>query len=235
MIVIQYSIKDLLALMECAGKNDVRYYLNGIHLTVGADFNTGRMAGRITATNGHILMQGAIDSDDIQVIDEESVLREMVLDIESLKKYVKKPKAKGTDRCEFYIGSDQSVSYCDLNDSTVQLPIKTIDGRYPEVHRVMRTAMDSPQVKETGGPISAHYLKIIAKVTELVCDAMANTTAPVIWNKENQMSVVQFFGRSDLLMVAMGCRTALDEMHRSLPYWAERDLMDETDHANTGT
>jgi hypothetical protein len=95
--------------------------------------------------------------------------------------------------------------------------------------------MDSPQVAETSAPVSAKYLKTIAKIAELVTGSNDTSVAPVIWPKESTHAVVQFFNRSDLLMVAMGCRTALDEMHRSMPYWAERDLMDETDHANTGT
>jgi DNA polymerase III sliding clamp (beta) subunit (PCNA family) len=235
MITIEYSIKDLLAIMECASDEEVRYYLRGVHLDIGRDFNTGRMAGRLCATNGQILMTAALDREDFTVTDENAVKRELILDIDSLKKYVKKPKVKGVDKCEITLKSDGTVWYCDLNDVQVTYPINVVDGRFPEVIRVIRSAMDSPQVAETIAPVSALYLKTIAKVAELVNTERLLSVAPIIWPKQSTHNVVQFASRSDMLMVVMGCRTPLDEVNRTMPYWLERDLMDETDHADTGT
>ena len=237
MITVNYSITDLLAVMEFAGKNDTRFYLNGIRLEVGADFNNGRMAGRIDATNGHVLVASALDSEDISVVDEESRLRELILDINSLKRFVKKPRAKDQDECQFII-TGQDVHYIDQNNPTVLFPIDVIDGRYPDTLRVLKSALISNSVADNFNPVSADYLQVIGKATKLF---MANTNthgdgiAPVIHAKDSGHNLIQLSGRPDVIMIAMGCRVDQSALHQDIPYWLERDLMDETDHSDTGT
>jgi len=237
MISVNFSITDLLAVMDFAGKNDTRFYLNGVRLHVGADFNNGRMAGRIDATNGHVLVACALDSEDITVMDEESRLRELILDINSLKRFVKKPRAKDRDDCQFII-TGQNVHYIDQNDPSVLFPIDVIDGRYPDTLRVLKSAFISESVADNFSPVSADYLSVISKATKLF---MANTNthgdgiAPIIHAKDSGHNLIQLSGRPDVVMIAMGCRVNQSELHKDIPYWLERDLMDETDHSDTGT
>lgn len=237
MIKVKFSITDLLAVMEFSGKSDVRYYLNGIRLNVGADFNSGRMGGRIDATNGHVLVVCALDHEDVVAVDEESKLRELILDINSLKRFVKKPRAKDRDECEFVI-TGQTVHYIDMNEPSVMYPIEVVEGRYPDTLRVIKSAFMSDSVADGFNPISAHYLPVIGKVTKLFMERSnisADAIAPVIHAKESGHHLIQLPERSDVIMIAMGCRVNQGELHKDVPYWLDRDLMDETDHADTGT
>ena len=237
MITVDFSITDLLAVMEFAGKNDTRFYLNGVRLEVGADFNNGRMAGRIDATNGHVLVACALDSEDITVVDEESKLRELILDIDSLKRFVKKPRAKDRDDCQFVItGTD--VHYIDMNNPSVLYPIDIIDGRYPDTLRVLKSAFMSDSIADNFNPISADYLQVVGKATKLFAmntNVHGSGIAPVIHAKESGHNLIQIADRPDVVMIAMGCRVDQAGLHKDVPYWLERDLMDETDQADTGT
>ena len=237
MITVNFSITDLLAVMEFAGKNDTRFYLNGVRLEVGADFNNGRMAGRIDATNGHVLVACALDSEDITVVDEESKLRELILDIHSLKRFVKKPRAKDRDDCQFVI-TGTNVHYIDMNNPSVLYPIDIVDGRYPDTLRVLKSAFLSITTADKFNPISAHYLGVIGKATKLFMDRSNVTVdgiAPVIYPKESGHNLIHVQERPDIVMIAMGCRVDHKDFPKDVPYWLERDLMDETDHADTGT
>lgn len=237
MITVNFSITDLLAVMEFAGKNDTRFYLNGVRLEVGADFNNGRMAGRIDATNGHVLVACALDSEDITVVDEESKLRELILDINSLKRFVKKPRAKDRDECQFVItGTD--VHYIDMNSPSVLYPIDIVDGQYPDTLRVLKSAFMSDSIADNFNPISADYLQVVGKATKLFAmntNVHGSGIAPVIHAKESGHNLIQIADRPDVVMIAMGCRVDQVGLHKDVPYWLERDLMDETDHADTGT
>jgi len=237
MVHVNFSITDLLAVMEFAGKNDTRFYLNGIRIHVGADFNNGRMAGRIDATNGHILVACALDSEDIHVGEGLPKLHEIILDINSLKRFVKKPRAKDRDECEFVIASD-SVHYIDLNNPSVLYPIDIVDGRYPDTLRVLKSAFMSDSIADNFNPISADYLQVVGKATKLFAmntNVHGSGIAPVIHAKESGHNLIQIADRPDVVMIAMGCRVDQSELHKDVPYWLERDLMDETDHSDTGT
>lgn len=237
MITVNFSITDLLAVMEFSGKDDTRFYLNGVRLHVGADFNTGRMAGCIDATNGHILVACALDSEDISVVDEQSKLRELILDIHSLKRFVKKPRAKDRDDCQFVI-TGETVHYIDQNNPSVLFPIDVIDGRYPDTLRVLKSAFMSDNLADNFNPTSADYLQIIGKATKLFTmntNVHGDGIAPVIHAKESGHNLIQIAYRPDVVMIAMGCRVDQAGLHKDVPYWLERDLMDETDHADTGT
>ena len=66
MFSVSISKKDILALIECSATKDVRYYLNGIHLHVGYDFNSGRPCGYMESTNGHILLRMCLDQRNLK-------------------------------------------------------------------------------------------------------------------------------------------------------------------------
>lgn len=240
MIRIQYSITDLLAVMEFSGKNDVRYYLNGVHLTVGADFNSGRMAGVIEATNGHHMVSTALDAEDIFVGEsEESRLRDVILDIDCLKRHVRKPRAKDRDDCEILLTRDTSgvdvVHYVDSNDPSIMYPIQIVEGKFPETRRVWNVAFN--EKLDTNVSVQGDYLSVVAKACKLFRDRTdyhANL-APMIQSKTSGHTLVQVEGRSDVVMIVMSCRVNWDNVHKTMPYWLERDLMDETDHSDTGT
>jgi len=237
MITVDFSITDLLAVMEFAGKNDTRFYLNGVRLEVGADFNNGRMAGRIDATNGHVLVACALDSEDISVVDEQSKLRELILDIHSLKRFVKKPRAKDRDECQFVITTEM-VHHIDQNNPSVLFPIEVVDGRYPDTLRVLKSAFMSDSIADNFNPISADYLQVVGKATKLFAmntNVHGSGIAPVIHAKESGHNLIQIADRPDVVMIAMGCRVDQAGLHKDVPYWLERDLMDETDHSDTGT
>ena len=145
----QELYKILVACYAIAPKNEVRYYLNGVHIKSNLDGVT------IEATDGHRLVQFK----SINLI--QGIEFETILDIKHVKLFIDKIKAMGyhkTDLHEVYATgmSNQSI---DFNLGSVDI----MDARFPDCERVIWK--DSPSdVREIG--FDAKYLADIVKVTK---------------------------------------------------------------------
>lgn len=246
MINVSFSKKDLLALMEIAPTKEVRYYLNGVHLHVGFDFNTSRPAGLIETTNGHLLLHMALDAPDLTVTDNDTSY-DVILDIDDLKRFVRAPKKSEVDTCSFILSRDNgvpSITYVDHSAGYVHYPIRNVEGKYPDTTRVLRVAhtLDPIEHKKPFSRIQANYLQTIAKITKYLSDtSLSNpSTAPLVRYTNAEQFLMYWPNRDGVIGMGMGVRFDLEKefthLQMGLPYWIERDLMDEpSDEYQTGT
>jgi hypothetical protein len=72
------DFKVLKALMLFAGKSDIRYYLNGLHIEQSA---TGTVA---VATNGHVIAIARIDSDCMAISGHRQRAGSTLLDVQAI-------------------------------------------------------------------------------------------------------------------------------------------------------
>lgn len=127
----------LRALLMHAGKNDVRFYLNGICMDLDA--------GRLVATDGHRMMvaSGPKDPGKGQHILPRSLIESVL-------------KVAGKKDCELSITLAGSGSEATAT-ATVALPMGAqfgetlIDGRFPDWRRVI------PKVSELTGAVGQYY------------------------------------------------------------------------------
>jgi DNA polymerase-3 subunit beta len=94
-----------------AGKQDVRYYLNGVHVT----------AGRVQSSNGHAAFFHKADiPDGVDVIIPREVLEQVL-----------KVKAK---ECELSIGET-----CSIQCAGIEFKFRPVDGKFPDCQRIIPT------------------------------------------------------------------------------------------------
>lgn len=112
------------ALKLFAADKDVRYYMNGINLEIGAT------ESRLVATNGHILGVFRIEGEQPEI---DTPLRDIIIPTDLLKPI----KAKG--EVEITIGPLETsfVRQVTLSYAGVSMSGKTLDGKFPDYRRVI--------------------------------------------------------------------------------------------------
>ena len=237
MFNVSISKKDILALIECSATKDARYYLNGIHLHVGYDFNSGRPCGYMESTNGHILLRMCLDQPDLEVTDLDTSY-DVILDIDDLKRFIRLPKKSEVNTCNFELtreGNSEKVIYNDHSAGYVQYPIRVIDGRYPDTTRVIK---DWHNVKHKNPDdrrfrIQTKYLQTIAKITKYVVEGSPESSDPVIVCKDSGDFSVYWPSTTGVICIGKCLRISdadFDHCFESFPYWVNRDIMDESDN-----
>lgn len=112
------------ALMTTAAKNDVRYYLNGIHL------NIKQM--RVEATDGHRAIYMPLDPDECTqagISGDESII---------LSRPAKLPnKTDGPVQIEITGTNNATVTYTTAKGAVTIHQEHIIDGQFPDLDRVM--------------------------------------------------------------------------------------------------
>jgi DNA polymerase-3 subunit beta len=111
----------------CAGKNDVRYYLNGIY------FQQTETCLRLTASNGHML--GTLD---IHNTAEQNKTQHCIISIKTAV-LIEKIFNKNTAIITF------NQNQLTISNDTTTLTCKTIDAKYPDIS----TALNTPKPLET--------------------------------------------------------------------------------------
>ena len=117
------DIKTLKALMLFAGKNDIRFYINGLHIEQSA---TGTIA---VATNGHSLAIARIDSEAYE--PASCTIARQYIDAIKTKHAVK-----------FEQNDDATVSIQTV-DSKIAVPL--VDGIFPDWRRVVSAKQTGEQ------------------------------------------------------------------------------------------
>jgi len=183
------NANDLKALDLFSAKNDVRYWLNGIHI----DRN------HVTATNGHVLLRICYGQ-DLDLGPDGIVL--------ALPKFTVKASNPG---CAISIeetetpvphGNDTVTEYSRvarlfINDTVHKLEI--IDGQYPDVTRVIPS---ENQTKQSDSSFQSQYLELIAKAARLLNRNKKETTCR-LYGETNCAHRVDIGGRDDVEMVIM--------------------------------
>lgn len=143
--MIKFTLRAPLVKAACLfqAKADVRYYLNGFRVE----------KERMVATNGHILW--VHNFSDKLPIDEPLIIQ--------LKGAIP-AKAFNLD---FEIPGESGVVFvkCDIGKTIAAIYLETIDGRYPDVDRVIPKDdhQDTPQIG-----FNTEYLGVLSKATKLV-------------------------------------------------------------------
>lgn len=138
--MLKIKSSTLAALLICAGKKDVRYYLNGVYFTANK-------AGRpiAVATEGSVLLAVEIDAPSLPFAPR-------IIPREALEQAA---KAKG----EVEIGLTEIT----LRSGT-KIPYQPIDGRFPDYTRIL-----PPTEREAGEPIlDSQYVADFTKVAQLL-------------------------------------------------------------------
>jgi DNA polymerase III sliding clamp (beta) subunit (PCNA family) len=122
---MQFSIqrKQLKAMSRLAATNDMRYYLNGLHVVQD---NRGTY---IEATNGHML--GRLLIDETPIVNPGSV----ILPLESVKSLAATGK-KGSETVCFTV---DGVKISAINPQGETMIFQAIEGKFPDCDRVVPT------------------------------------------------------------------------------------------------
>jgi len=109
---MKINSNQLRAAKVCQAKDDVRYYLNGIHI----------YKNKIEATNGHIA---------VQMTMSKRVKSDRILNIQG-------PTPKKAQESEFVFGRDNFVKHYDSFGSLIKISVvDVIDGKFPDINRVI--------------------------------------------------------------------------------------------------
>lgn len=115
---MKINSKQLRAAKVCQAKDDVRYYLNGIHI----------YKNKIEATNGHIA---------VQMTMKNRIKRDLILNIQG-------PIPKTAKDSIFVFGKDNFVKHYDSFGSLIKISVvDVIDGKFPDINRVLPTKFES--------------------------------------------------------------------------------------------
>lgn len=118
---ITFPLSALKAAAICAAKKDARYYMNGVHV----HFDVKTMYAQVSGTDGHVLMTGRVPftfEDDAQTASWS-----MIIPLAAIPK-------KGTTATLESLPDGRYM----LND----IVFAPIDGRFPDVGRVIPSAAD---------------------------------------------------------------------------------------------
>jgi DNA polymerase III sliding clamp (beta) subunit (PCNA family) len=189
------------ALNLFAAKNDVRYYLQGLHLN----------RDRIAATNGHVLM----------AIRHNDVLRQKLKDLPEEGVIIPTTKAMVTTKNNII-----QLSINDIGRGTIekQFEIKIVDskstqivkaivGKYPDIERVIPKEIGAIYLQNKSLALDeephfdAKYFELIGKAAQLIdkSSSKKRTCVRIIGNAM-QSAKVQINGRDDIDVVLMPCR-----------------------------
>lgn len=133
------------------GKQDIRFYLNGMRFEV----KKGSNELRITATDGHTLADSKIILDEPAKSDMSFILGKD--DVASLLSMAS--KVKSAFDAEFSI---PALGFISVNLNGNQVTFKGVDGRYPDVDRVI-PASDRECKLETYLGVNADYIAKVSK------------------------------------------------------------------------
>ena len=132
---MKISSKQLKAAALCQGKNDIRYYLNGIHI----------YKNKIEATNGHIA---------VQMTMSKRIKRDLILNVNGI-------IPKRSQDSVFVFGKDNFVKNYDMYGNLLSiLTVDVIDGKFPDLNRVM--PKDFKAVSHIG--VETSYLHLFGKM-----------------------------------------------------------------------
>jgi DNA polymerase-3 subunit beta len=135
------DIKTLKALMLFAGKSDIRYYLNGLHIEQGAG---GTLA---VATNGHAIAIARIDSE--AYTPASCTINRQYID------------AIKTKYAVTFTQNDAATVSIQTVDTKLTMPL--VDGRFPDWRRVV-------SAKQTGEQayFAPDYAALVDKAGQII-------------------------------------------------------------------
>lgn len=150
---INLPAKLLKASAYFQAKNDIRYYLEGVHLN---------KEGFIEATNGHILLRCSCD--EVKELDENIIINigggaipsrahmaVLTIDIDTM-----------DGRVVFMDGYENMLKKHGVIDGRF---LSVVDGTFPDTKKVLKGIIGKPKVVESIG-INAEYMSTVGKASK---------------------------------------------------------------------
>ncbi len=132
---MKINSKQLRAAKVCQAKDDVRYYLNGIHI----------YKNKIEATNGHIAVQMTMTN---------RIKRDLILNIQG-------QIPKNAQDSVFVFGRDNFVKHYDSFGWLIKISVvDVIDGKFPDINKKMPSNFKS--ITTIG--VNTGYLGLFSKM-----------------------------------------------------------------------
>lgn len=179
-------------------KNDVRWYLTGVHLK----------SGRVEATNGHVAYMAKIGDEDFpSFVTDTTPTKDSFI----VKTKNKIPKKTRTNKLAFVFvlvsGNKASIEYVDwFGDVTSTDVAEIIKGKYPNIPKLISTARKEPKIAACETGIRAEYLAIPYKMTK---SSMSTVISVEIFNPNSailfDIKRVELIGVKETLVI-MPCR-----------------------------
>jgi|LGVF01.2.fsa_nt_gb hypothetical protein len=143
-------IRQLRAAMVCVAKNDVRYYLNGIHFK----------SNRIESTNGHVAYMSASKEKNPDWFDGEINPSELIVNIDG--KVPASTRQKNIQWAVFEITEDEAlIRYMDICGVQVAVGMgEVVVGRYPNTPKLLSTTRKSGKTNDPIG-VNTEYLAML--------------------------------------------------------------------------
>lgn len=155
---MKLNLKTLQTLAKIAPKNEIRHYLNGVHVVA-----KGRNM-RYEATNGHwlIIAHELRDENDTEVCDV-IVPRDFALTMK-----FGKSKSGAFDYCDFVVdGADVAISYYGN-----QYRAQAIDGKFPNVQKIFP--------RTVSGKVAQFNPSYVATVSQAMMDISGSKSPPIL-------------------------------------------------------
>lgn len=176
-------IKTLKAVLEVAPKKDIRYYLNGVHVTY-----VSASSCVIEASDGYIAVRLTKNNFDHGF----PVGTNVIVSRESLAQALK-----------FYtVKSDATLNVCDGEMFLGELPLSLVDGRYPNLSRIIDATLKTPPCDAIG-----FNFDILGRLCKACKTITNNETFPVgkfhVRGSNDAMIITQTLSNGDELKAAI--------------------------------
>lgn len=192
------------ALKLFCGKNDVRYYLNGILLEIFPTQDNGFSEGRLVATDGHRL--GMFRLTNLEVNTDTTISAIIPLDLLNWKANPNLPIMVTLGPSE----SGSKSRSLSLSQGSTATSGKSIDGMYPDYRRIIPTKKASGEAAQ----FNPAYIADVGKAAKLVGNSKSFAT--IGHNGENA-ALVHFPNNAEFIGVIMPLR---GDAPTTAPAWA---------------
>lgn len=162
--MVQINIKALRAVSRFSGKQDIRYYLNGVYVQASP------VETRLTATNGHALaLYSGVQSDE----NTNGGYADVIIPLDAVSAILKvKPYNKNMETVTLSNDNGQwKIEFC--GNSVTFFPV---DAKFPDYMRVIP--------REVSGEVAQYQVDILARCQDAACD-FRGKKAPFISVKHN--------------------------------------------------
>jgi len=200
---MQFSIlrKQLKAMSRFAATNDIRYYLNGLHVVQN---NRGTY---IEATNGHIL--GRLLIDETPVANPCSV----ILPLESVKSLAATGKKGKESLCFTVDGVKVSV----ITAMSETMIFQSIEGRFPDCDRVVPTLTSDKGLEQS--TYNPEYIQAFADCANDLRGYKTSNIIVQIKQRGNDSGIVNIDSDPFFVGIIMPMRETRDV---SVPMWCNK-------------
>jgi len=180
--------KSLKAAAVCMPKTDVRYYLNGINI------HENHFDLTLQATDGHRVTRLALHTDATSVDNKPELLASVTVAHCQLATIQAVLKINSHKMVAFKVTDFGALQIVDNSGSILLDNIKCLDGKYPDVDRVLKpiALLDSAELESLS--FSPAYLADLGKVYTTMLDSKKDMASPTIYTVKGEKLQAVYVG-----------------------------------------